>query len=292
MKPNEKVLITGANGFIGKFLSEALIEWGLKVVGLPRELLSSPSDLEGYFEEIAPDYIIHLATYGNMYDQDDEDEMLSTNVIKLWLLLKATKDINYKAFINISTSSVYGKKVDSMKETMLPEGNTLYALTKLCGENLCKHYAKNHNKPIVTIRPFSVTGVGEQEKHLIPTLIKSAFTQELIPLVTEPTHDYIWVGDLVTAIAILASKADSLRGQVFNCGYGVHYSNGAVRRIVDEVSGRKVNSSYTKDMRSYDSDYWVADNTKLRSMGWSPVMDLKQVISDMVDDYVERNKKP
>lgn len=288
MVKGERCVVTGAHGFLGTYLSQTLLSWGLEVAQLPREYLVDPVALGSWVKEANPDYIFHLAAYGNLKGQDDDHEMVATNIIKTHLLLEATKDVPYKAFINVSTSSVYGKRNEEMKETDLPRGFTMYAVTKLSGEYLCESYAKTFGKPIASIRPFTITGIGDQKIHLIPKLIESAYTGKEIPFVAKPSHDYVWVGDVITAMATLVQKIEQTKGEVYNVGSGIHYSNGAVKRIVEEATSMKCNTRENKEVeRIYDNDMWVADNSKLKALGWKETQTLEEIIADMVKDYKE-----
>src|ERR1035437_6380753 len=129
-----KVLITGASGFLGSHLAKALS--GQKILTLKHGLFS-PEDVT----KVAPDVIYNLAAYGNMSNQKDEWENVNANIIGLWTLLQVTKDLPYKKFVQISTSSV------------LLNHQTMYSSTKLGGEALCKAYIDEYKKPIVVVRP-------------------------------------------------------------------------------------------------------------------------------------------
>ena len=86
-------------------------------------------------------------------------------------------------------------------------------------------------------RPSSITGVGEQSIHLIPTLIRSCLFQEPIPFVGEYMHDYIDVKDVCSALEILVES--NRKGEIFNVGSGVQYSNQQVRDMIEEICKKK-----------------------------------------------------
>ena len=156
-----KFVLTGGNGFIGQHLAEVLEKQGHAVNLLNRDMLSSIHDMTDELKKIAPDYIIHLAAYGNHFNQRDEAETLNANIIKLFKLLKASESIDYKGFINFSTSSV---QLDVQ---------TMYSATKAAGEHICKAYAQKYNKPIISVRPASVFGEGEETFRFIPMVVHS-----------------------------------------------------------------------------------------------------------------------
>src|SRR3972149_5934928 len=79
-------LITGLNGFLATNLAGALIEKGVKVAGIPRETLANPMLLDDFVSGLSPNYIFHFAAYGNHYDQDDDDEIVSKNILSRLLI--------------------------------------------------------------------------------------------------------------------------------------------------------------------------------------------------------------
>lgn len=280
-----KYVITGSNGFIGKALTTRLNDLKHEVFGIPHEMLAIPEQLSEELDSINPDYIVHLASYGNYSDQTEEDQMLASNVFGTYMLLKATSGMDYKRFINVSSSSVYGKKLDPMTESMSLDTDTFYGCTKACGEYLARAFRNRYHKPIITIRPFSVTGIGEQSSHLIPTLIKRVCEKEEVDLVPKPVHDYIDVRDLVDAIIILC-ESNTVIPNVVNIGSGKQYTNEEVLKLVEQEVGKKATKVNTKEsMRSYDTSLWLADTTLMRSFGWKPNFSLPESIKDMVEEY-------
>src|SRR3990167_8974006 len=145
-----KYLLTGGSGFLGSNLHKYLEENGHDVKVVKREWFNDIETLTKECLTYNPDYIIHLASYGNMAWQTEEDEDVSTHILKIYLLLKVTKDIPYKLFVNVSTSSVYGERHDAMREDMVLRGKSFYATTKIAGEGFCAAFAKEYDKNIIT----------------------------------------------------------------------------------------------------------------------------------------------
>lgn len=284
------VALTGSSSFLGKHLADRFISDGHKVAGIPRELLLSPVDLEAYLQEIKPNYIFHLASYGNMYDQKDEDEIFSTNIIKTYFLLKASLKLEYSALINVSSSSVYGQKSSPMNERDILDTETMYGVTKASAEYLVRYFAKKYDKPMVTVRPFSICGIGEQESHLIPTLIRSSLEGKKVNLVPDATHDFVDVEDVVDAMLMLSLYAKDHIGEVFNIGTGTFWTNEQVKDIVEYCTGKDIKTNTVQSLRSYDSLKWVADPTNIKMMGWFPRKDLEQSIKEMVEFYKHENR--
>lgn len=263
-------LITGATGFIGSNLASRLLQLNLRVAGLPKELLQEPIALREYCEEIKPDYIFHLAAYGNHSNQKNFNEIVATNIIKTALLLDATKFIKYEAFINFGSSSEYGKKDLPMSEETLLEPDTFYGATKAASTLLSRAFAGQYAKPVVTVRPFSVYGEGEAEFRFIPTIIKGLVEEAPTPVVLEPKHDWIYVQDFIDGVIRVIKNVDKLAGRVINIGTGLQYSNIEVVNVLEKVSGQTLMIDPFGDARPYDNDTWVADNSRLRLLGWQP----------------------
>ena len=146
-----ETFVSGANGFIGKHLTSKLPEF----VSVPHEDLASfNSPYRRFF---------FCSAYGNMADHSDPKEMVRANVTDIIRVINAGASC-FDSLVYISSSSVG------------LERQTFYSRTKKAGEQLCLAYKEVQNYPIAIIRPFSVTGVGEQRSHLIPTLIRSCLT--------------------------------------------------------------------------------------------------------------------
>jgi nucleoside-diphosphate-sugar epimerase len=136
---------------------------------------------------------------------------------------------------------------------------------------------------VVVFRPASITGVGEQPIHLIPTLIRSCLFKESIPFVSEPVHDYIDVSDVCSAIKLLADKAQFLKGQIFNVGTGVQTSNLRVKDMIESITKEKAHINLSAKINPLNlSQVWIADSSKLRSLGWKPKKTLFQSLKEMV----------
>lgn len=290
---NKIVLITGANGFCGKNLAGILKEKGAKVALMPREMLSSYKHMESIFNEINPEYIFHLASYGNHSHQKDYiDEIFSTNVIKTYNVLRASANIEYKAFINVSSSSVYGNKKHAMREGMNLEPFTTYACTKAAGEHLAEIFAQVMKQPVVNVRPFSVYGPGEAKGRLIPNIINSMTNGVTLDLAEKPVHDWIYIEDFIEGMLLVAENAEKLRGQAVNIGTGNDYANAVVVETLLDIKPDAVFPVNVLDKgKIYDTDNWRANPSKLKKLGWKPKFTLKKGLQETYTYYSELLKE-
>lgn len=257
-----KVYITGASGFLGKHLTRKLKS--KDVITIPHEQIPK-TKLEPF------DEFYFLSTYGNMYNHDDGTKIFKANVGDLISILDqlATRE-GFKSFVFMSTSSVRLKI------------QTMYSRSKRAAEELLLSFMERYSFPVCIIRPFSITGVGEQERHLIPTLIRSCISGHRMNFVSGPAHDFIDVEDVVNGMLSLSSN--SARG-IFELGTGKQTTNDEVKDLVEEVTGKKAKINKVDSLRSYDTKDWVSTNFKARGYGWLPKKTLKQSIKEMVEAY-------
>ncbi len=278
-----KYLISGASGFIGSNLRKYLEENGHSVKSIKREWFNDIETLTKECLTYNPDYIIHLASYGNMAWQTEEDEIVSTNILKTYLLLKVTKDIPYKLFVNVSTSSVYGERVDAMREDMALHGKSFYAVTKIAGEGLCTAFAKKYDKNIISIRPFSIFGEYEDERRFIPVVIKSIKENKSFKLDENACHDWVYVKDFIDALMALIETKNS---GVYNIGTGVQRTNLQVVNTISELMNRKAIYESVGNLRSGDSRYsWVADITQLKKINYKEKYGFEEGIKRTIKFY-------
>ena len=260
--------ITGASGFLGKHLMEALRQ---KAIHIPHAEIMD-TKLKTF------DSLYFLSTYGNMYSHTDDRKIVQANVSELIHLLLEAKSCGFKSFVYISTSSV---------ELQV---QTMYSRTKKAAEEILLAFIDKYDLPICIIRPYSIIGVGEQKQHLIPTLINACFTGAPVEFVPEPMHDYIDVKDVVAEILQLSNAG--AKG-LFKLG-NTPVSNREVLKIVEEVTGGKAMVTICKNLRPYDSKDWYDKDhfgnflklpKKVIKVHRTP---LTKTIEEMVKDYVKQ----
>jgi nucleoside-diphosphate-sugar epimerase len=254
-------ILTGSSGFLGSTLKKSLP----KVVCIPHEQIRS-SRIESF------NNFYFLSTYGNMSWHTEDEKIIKANLLDLIHVLGQIKWEEIHSFVYVSSSSVKRKV------------QTMYSRMKKAAEEVLLSYAEKYNAPIAIVRPLSITGIGDQKEHLIPTLIRSALEESSMPFVSDAYHDYIDVEDVVSGI--LALSEHRARG-VFELGTGISRSNREVREVVEKLVGKEVNTQEVTNMRSYDSSEWVCSNFKARQYGWEPKKPFEQTIKEMVTSYVD-----
>lgn len=281
----KRAIVTGSNGFIGSHLVERLKKEGFEVYRLTYHMLDSHSKLKAIIEKINPEYIYHLAGYGNMSNQENDDEVIMSNIVRTWTLLKATKDINYKLFVNFSTSSVYGFYDKPMGEWLKIRPRTMYAATKAGAEYICRAFRKKYLKCIVTVRPFSVYGPGEADFRFIPTIIRNAIENKPSSVIGG-NHDFIYIDDFIDGVIKITEEKANLTKRTFNIGSGKMYSN---EQVVEEISKYlDVRYEFTNEFKKTDSKVWVASIQRMRMLNYEPKTTLEEGIKKTVEYYIKR----
>ncbi len=221
-----KFYITGSAGFLGKALVSYLESENQEVIKHNRKQWDA-------YAIVHSDVIIHLGAYGNHYNQNSASETIQANITDLVEMVSlARRSETLKMFYNISSSSV-----------TLPV-QTMYSASKLFGETLINNLKDNR---FVNVRPYSIFGEGEASHRFIPTVIRCLKSGEIMKLDTEAKHDWLHVNSFIDLM---------LKGET-NCGSGESYSNLEIVRILEEISGKKLNYETVGSLRSFDTKDWV-----------------------------------
>lgn len=291
-KNKSSVFVTGAGGFIGANIVRHLLEenysvhvinhrneipWRLRaiahLISIHDADLTNSRKLNKALQESHPDYIIHLASYGAYPYQSELKKAIKVNIDGTKNLLEASQHIPYKCFINAGSSSEYGFKNKPMKENDFCEPVSYYAATKLSQTNICKIFAKLNNKPIVTVRLFSVYGPFEEPTRFIPVIMKALIDTNPIKLTPgRQRRDFIYIKDVTDALLHILKKKDLPQGEIYNLGTGIEYTNDEVVNTLLKVTNKETNivkGSYPK--RIWDTSHWVSNTSKTKTvLEWHP----------------------
>ncbi len=284
----KKCLLTGSSGFIGLALSSQLKKQGYIVKTIHHNYLHQQKKLKQIISAFSPNYIFHLAAYGNKYSQNDDLEIIRANIMAIVNLLYASQDLDYEAFINTGSSSEYGTKNKPMSELDSLDTDTFYGATKASATLLCRAYAKKYSKPVVTTRPFSVYGPHDDINKFIQVAIRS-FQDNSILKLASGVHDWIYVDDYINGILKVAKNAQTLKGRAVNIGTGIQSTNHEVIKTLEKIFRKKIKIIEINKVRIYDTNIsWKADNSLLKSLGWLPKYSLKRGLMKTMN---EDNKK-
>lgn len=283
-----KVLVTGATGFIGANLTRRLISEGYDVHILTRETsnkwrlfdilnkvnnhivdLRNFDKLKKIIEKIQPDIIFHLATAGVYGGKHlPEKDVIDINFVGTYNLINACDNINYKCFINTGTSSEYGPKNESMKETDVCNPINMYGVTKLASTLYGSYIANFKNKPIITFRLFSPFGPYDDTSRLITYSILNALEGKDIYLANpNAVRDYIYIEEIINSYLNIIKNAENLKGEIFNIGSGKEIKISYVIKKILELTESKSKIFWNKvPPREFDASHWEADINKSKNM--------------------------
>jgi len=307
----KKILVTGATGFVGACLTRNLIKGDDEVHIIARSTsdlwriddikdslhihdvdLLDTEQIKRLAKDIKVNRVYHLATYGGYHYQTDLDKIISTNLIGTWNLFKAFSDEGIEMFINTSSSSEYGEKLEPMKEDMIVEPNNIYGATKASSTILCSTYAKVNKIPFVTYRLFSPYGYFDASTRLIPTVITSCLKGEKLKLgKKESKRDFIFIDDVISAY-ISANDLTNHCGEIYNIGSGIQYSVGQVTNTIQNIMKSNIKVEWDNESnRQYEPQMWVGNIEKAKKdLNWEPKYTIKDGI-DYTVKWFDKNSK-
>ena len=291
-----RCLVTGAAGFIGSHLSEALLAKGHDVVGVdafipyyPRPIKEKNleaarrnprfhfHELDLREAELGPivegcDVIFHEAAMAGLMKSWSEFDLYATcNMIATKRLLEAAREAKVPQIIHISTSSVYGKEATGPEDSPLTPFSP-YGITKLAAENLCRAFEANFGLPVTILRYFSVYGPRQRPDMAYNILIRNLFKGESFTMYGdgEQTRSNTFVADCINATILAYEKRPAALGQVFNVGGGEIVTLNQVIRMLEEITGKKI-SIQRKPPRPGDQKHTAANIGKIsRLLGYHP----------------------
>ena len=295
-----KVLVTGADGFIGSHLTEALLRGGTEVraftfynaLGSRGWLEHLPPELEGGLEVVAGDVrdaatvrsavrgcdtVLHLAALIAIpYSYHAPDSYLETNVRGTLNVLQAAREFGVRKVVHTSTSEVYGSaQYVPIDEAHPLQGQSPYSASKIAADQFAGSFHRSFELPVAVIRPFNTYGPRQSARAVIPTVITQiAAGQRVIKLgALSPTRDFNYVADTVAGF-IAVARADAAVGEVINIGSNFEVSIGETARLIAEVMNAPVKITCDAErLRPEGSEVqrlW-ADMRKAEALlGWQP----------------------
>ena len=262
----KKVFVTGADGFIGSHLVEALLSKGYQVRALvlynsfnsfgwldslPEEILTQieivPGDIRdgNMMKSVTTDCdaILHLAALiGIPFSYDAPESYIDTNIKGTMNVLHAAKENNVSKIVCISTSEVYGtaQYVPITEEHPL-QPQSPYSATKIGAEQIAMSYYNAFDLPVVVLRPFNTFGPRQSARAVIPTVITqiAAGYDEIKLGALSPTRDFNYVDDTVSGM-IAAMEANAAIGEVINIGTGFDLSVDKTVSLIKEIMNSTV----------------------------------------------------
>jgi dTDP-glucose 4,6-dehydratase len=295
-----KTLVTGADGFIGSHLTEALVRAGhdVRAFVLYNSFNSwgwldhCAGDVKGKFEVFAGDVrdpngvraalkgcetVLHLASLIAIpYSYHSPDTYVDTNIKGTLNVVQAARDLGIGKVVHTSTSEVYGtaRFVPITEEHPL-QGQSPYSATKIGADQLVLSFHKSFGTPVVVVRPFNTYGPRQSARAVIPAIITQiASGKQRVRLgAVHPTRDFNYVADTVAGF-IAALACNDAVGEVINLGSNYEISIGDTAREIANLMGVELEIE-TDEQRlrptlSEVERLWASNEKARRLLGWTP----------------------
>ena len=295
---NRKILVTGADGFIGSHLVEHLAGQGHDVRAF---VLYNSFDSRGWLDSaqlargvefVAGDIrdaqsvraavqgcqvILHLAALISIpYSYQAPESYLDTNVRGTMNVLQAARELEVERVVHTSTSEVYGtaRFVPITEEHPL-QGQSPYSASKIAADQMATAFFSSFGVPVAIMRPFNTYGPRQSARAVIPTVISqiAGGAKSLRLGALHPTRDFNYVGDTVRAF-VATAEADAAVGEVVNIGSNFEISIGDTARMIAEVMNARVSVEMDAERlrpKASEVERLWADNSKARRVvGWEP----------------------
>ncbi len=296
----KKILVTGADGFIGSHLTEQLVRQGYDVrpfvlynsFGSWGWLDQAPEDIKSSIDVFAGDIrdpygvrvamngcdaVLHLAALIAIpYSYHSPDTYVDTNIKGTLNILQAAKDLNVSRVIQTSTSEVYGSaRFVPITEEHPLQGQSPYSASKIAADQLAYSFFASFGLPVVIARPFNTYGPRQSARAVIPAIITQIASgqHELKLGAINPTRDFNFVADTVNAF-ICALESEKGIGEVVNFGSNFEISIGDTLNLIAELMGVEV-KVVTDEVRmrpekSEVQRLWADNQKAFELFNWRP----------------------
>ncbi len=295
-----KILITGADGFIGSHLTETLVKQGYSVKAfvyynsfnswgwldeLDKNIRESIEVFSGDIRDPNGvrqamkncDTVLHLAALIAIpYSYHSPDTYIDTNVKGTLNIVQAARDLNIKKVVHTSTSEVYGTAqfVPITEEHPL-KGQSPYSASKIGADQIAYSFYASFKTPVTILRPFNTYGPRQSARAVVPTIITQiADGKKKIRLgSTTPTRDFNFVEDTVDGF-ISAMNSNSTDGEVINIGSNFEVSIGNTAQIIADLMQQKIEWEVDEErIRPSNSEVerlWASNSKAKAILGWEP----------------------
>ena len=320
----QKVLVTGASGYLGAHISQVLAQSGYRVTAFCRSKPSSKSWVK-WMENIVIgdirdnslfskssmekfDIILHLVSLDHHKSNGDPNFVASVNVTPTWQLLKKYTSNGLKKFINFSTIHVYGdlpSKVINENFPLSPQNP--YAMTHLLSENICSYYNKNSSSECINVRLSNSFGSPVFYNNncwwlVINDLCKNALSDNMIKLSSDgtPQRDFIHINNVIKAIETLIQKSTNGISNIFHIASSktrtIHEISYKVKQVFKNRYGKNINiflkdGKVSNEPRNFNlTSRYTISSDKLKLLGCKIDTDLGYGINELfnyLENYID-----
>lgn len=296
----KKVLVTGADGFIGSHLTEELVRQGCDVRAL---VYYNSFNSWGWLDRSPPEIIEHVdifpgdirdahgvrtamkgreivlnlaALIGIPYSYHSPDAYVDTNIRGALNVVQAARDLDVEKVIQTSTSEVYGSaRFVPITEEHPLAGQSPYSATKIGADQIALSFYLSFGTPVTVLRPFNTYGPRQSARAVIPTIISQiASGLKTIRLGSvHPTRDFNFVTDIVRGF-VAACRAHGTAGEVINLGSNFEVSIGQTASLIADIMGADLEIETDEErLRPQGSEVerlWADNSKAARLLDWRP----------------------
>ncbi len=276
-----KILVTGASGFVGNYLCNALKKIGHKVVAIT----SQHGDISQIttWENLPPtNVVIHLAAKTFVPDSwKKPDLFLETNTLGTLRALEYCK--KHQASIVYISSYLYGNaKILPIQEDAPVFTPNPYALSKKTAEEYCKLYSDSYGVNTVILRPFNIYGSNQNPSFLIPEIIHQVLHGKAVHVKDlAPKRDYLYIDDFIQSII---KAIDLKQFEIINIGSGNSYSVKELIDMVQNINGSHYPVTSSNEIRTAEIMNTIANISKAaRVLHWKPLVSMEEGLFKIIE---------
>jgi len=301
----EKILVTGSNGFLGRWIVPLLEGEGKKVYGIEKNVTEKSEHLfkaditnfaavQKIVGKVRPDYCIHLAAYARVsLAEKNAPECFETNIKGTWNLLEACRKSNVKGFVLASTTKVYGQQKEELISEEIPlKPAKVYATTKACAETITKNYFYDFGIPTVSLRNSNVYGPKDYNfSRLVPGAIKRILKKKN-PIINgngTTLRDFIFVKDTAEAFTCAIEKIQEIGGHSFNIASGSQHKIIDITKKIIDLMNSKVEIEFNKKAEKEEIEKNVSIKKAKKILGWKPKTEFQKGIKETIKWYKENS---
>lgn len=265
----KSALVTGSNGFIGRYLVKALEKKGVKVIKFSRSNNLDVNNIQDVNKQPKVDVVFHLAAVSGYKDCNSNTRLAyQINVGGTANLLNYCRYSHAKLLL--PSTYVYDAPYDKYKvETDAVKPMTHYSFTKYLAEELCRFYSRIFNVDTLIMRTGNVYGAGQSEIYLLPIIAQHLKNNQTLNL-TLPNieRSFIYIDDLVNTYLKLA-EAKTIPGDVFNVSTGKARTIAELLKMIQQITGKALKVKYSGKGRPNEISLNRLNNSKITAfLNW------------------------
>jgi len=314
----KKILVTGADGFIGSHLTKALLDEGCRVKAfvyynsfnswgwldaLPKEKLSQLEIIAGDIRDSSgvrsavkdSEIVLHLAALIAIpFSYNSPDSYIDTNIKGTLNVIQAARDLKTEKLLITSTSEVYGTaRYIPIDELHIRQPQSPYSASKIGADCIAESFYRSFGTPVTIVRPFNTYGPRQSARAIVPTIITQLLNgkTEIKLGSVHPTRDLVFIKDTVAGFIAIA-KSDKVLGEEINIATGKEVSIGDLAsKIISKLNPAAKITCDEERIRPEKSEVerLVGSNAKIKSLaGWNDSYSLDDGLDETIQWFSDR----